>query len=385
VSAQVTYLDNNATTQIDPRVLEQMWPYLAERYGNPSSLHHFGAQVGADIENARGQVAELIGARESEIVFTSGGTEADNAALRGVLAARPNKRHVIVSAVEHHAIFEPARVLEREGVEVTWVGVDQDGRLDLDMLEHAVQHDTLLVSIMLANNETGVIFPLKEICEIAKARGAIVHTDAVNAVGKIPVDVDNLGVDLLSLSAHKIHGPKGVGALYIRRGTPFRPLLVGGSHERQRRAGTHNAAGIIGLGVACKLVSDAREAGTERVQELRDRIECQLTSRFKFARIIGTNSERLPNTTCVCFSGGQSEAILLLLSQAGICASAGSACSSGSLEPSHVLRAMGIDPQIAQGQVRFSLSRFNTVEDIERLMDALPPILDKVAAAGIHN
>jgi len=383
VNDRTTYLDNNATTRIDPRVLEAMWPYLTEQYSNPSSVYYFGAQVAARLEEARGQVGRLIGARDSEIVFTSGGTEANNAALRGVFAARPTKRHLIISAVEHHAILEPAALLEREGVQVTRLGVGQDGRLDLDALADAIRDDTLLISIMLANNETGVIFPLKQVCEVAKSRGVLIHTDAVNAAGKMPVNVDDLGVDLLSLSAHKVHGPKGAGALYIRRGTPHRPLLVGGPQERERRGGTHNVAGIVGFGVACELLCTNERDSMKRVAELRDRLERELTQRFKNAHIMGSRAERVPNTTCACFAGSQAEAILLLLSEAGVCASSGSACSSGSLEPSHVLKAMGIEPDIAQGQIRFSLSRFNTAEDIDRLLEVLPPILEKVAAANV--
>jgi cysteine desulfurase len=382
VNDRIIYLDNNATTRIDPRVLEAMWPYLAEQYGNPLSPHHFGGQVAARLEEARSQVARLISARDSEIVFTSGGTEADNAAVRGIFASRPSKHHLIISAVEHHAILEPAALLERNAVEVTRIAVDRDGRLDLDALADAIRDDTLLVSIMLANNETGVILPVRQVCEMAKSRGAFVHTDAINAIGKIPVNVDDLGVDLLSLSAHKIHGPKGVGALYIRRGTPFRPLLVGGPQERERRGGTHNTAGIVGFGAACELLCERDRDSMKRVVELRERLETELTRRFKNAQVMGAAAERVPNTSCVCFAGNPTEAILLLLSEAGICASSGSACSSGSLEPSHVLKAMGIDPYIAQGQIRFSLSRFNTAEDIERLLEALPPILEKVAAVS---
>lgn len=373
----VTYLDNNATTRVDPRVLEAMWPYVAEHYGNPSSSHRFGAQVAAAIETAREQVAGVIGARESEIVFTSGGTEADNAALRGVVAARPNKRHLIISAVEHHAIIETAELLKRDGVDVTTVGVDAAGRLDLDALAGAIRDDTLLISIMLANNETGVIHPIKQVCEIAKQHGVLVHTDAVNALGKTPVNVDDLGVDLLSLSAHKIHGPKGVGALYIRRGTPFRPLLVGGSQERNRRGGTHNAAGIIALGTACELISADGADTTGRVLELRDYLEHELVERFPNAHTVGHDAKRLPNTTCVCLAGCPAQAMLMLLSGIGVYVSSGSACASGSLEPSHVLKAMGVAPEIAQGQIRVSLSRFSTRDDLDRLLEVLPGIVAK--------
>ncbi|RMF79618.1 MAG: aminotransferase class V-fold PLP-dependent enzyme [Planctomycetota bacterium] len=379
---QLTYLDNNATTRIDPRVVDAMTPYLTQWYGNPSSVHAFGARVAADIEQARGQVAACIGARESEIVFTSGGTEADNAALRGVAAARPRKRHIVISAVEHHAILETAERMEQEGWEVTQIGVDAAGRLDLDGLAAALRDDTLLVSVMLVNNETGVVFPLDEVCRIAHERNVLVHTDAVNAIGKTNCDVAQLGVDLLSLSAHKIHGPKGVGALYIRRGTPFRSLIVGGPQERHRRGGTHNAAGIIALGKACELVSHEPPDTLTRIATLRDRLEREVTERFANAHVIGRDAERVANTSCICFSGVTAEAVLMLLSEADVCVSSGAACSSGSLEPSHVLRAMHVDPAVAQGQIRFSLSRFSTDEDIDRLLDVLPGVLERVAVAN---
>lgn len=380
MSDRVVYLDNNATTRCDERVVAAMAPYFTQLYGNPSSLHQFGAGVAAKVEEARSQVAAAIGARDSEIVFTSGGTESDNAALRGVLAARPAKRHVVISAVEHSAILEEAERLESEGVAVTRIGVDAAGRLDLPALGEALRPDTALVSIMLANNETGVIHPLAEVCALAKSRGVLVHTDGVQALGKIAVDVKALGVDLLSLSAHKIHGPKGAGALFIRRGAPFRPLLVGGPQERNRRGGTHNVPGIIGLGAACALLAQLDPAELARVAALRDRLESKLTACFDAAHVIAAGAPRLPNTSCVCFAGVEAEALLVLLSQAGICASSGSACSSGSLEPSHVLKAMGLDPHVAQGQIRFSLSRFNSDADLERLFEVLPAALEKVSA-----
>ena len=374
----IVYLDNNATTRTDPRVFEAMRPYFTELYGNPSSIHHFGAQTAARVEQAREQVAHLIGARESEIVFTSGGTESNNAALHGVFAARPHKRHLVISTVEHHAILEPAATLARAGIEITRVGVDRQGRLDFDELQAAIRDDTLLISIMLANNETGVILDIPRICEIARSRGVLVHSDAINAVGKIPIDVDHLGVNLLSLSAHKIHGPKGSGALYIRRRTPFLPLLTGGPQERERRGGTHNVPGIIGLGQACALCHDAESESIPAVRLLRDRVESEIAARFENAHVIGKQADRLPNTTCICFAGNQSQALLILLSEAGICASAGSACSSGSLDASHVLQAMDVDPHIAQGQIRISLSRFNTDQDVDRLLSALPVALRRV-------
>jgi cysteine desulfurase len=383
MSPTCTYLDNNATTRPDERVVAAMLALLTERYGNPSSSHRLGAQVAAEVEEARTRVAALIAARDSEIVFTSGGTEADNAALHGVLAASPGKRHLIVSAVEHHAILETAERLEEEGVHVSRIGVDHDGRLDLAALAAALRDDTALISVMLANNETGVIFPLKEVCRIAQKRGVPVHTDAVNALGKMPVDVEQLGVALLSLSGHKMYGPKGAGALYVRRGTPFRACQTGGSQERGRRGGTLNAPGIVGLGTACQVL---RERGAEEVvhiRALRDRLEAELRRQFPDVQLLGAAAERLPNTALACFPGVAAQALLMLLSEAGICVSGGAACASGSLEPSHVLKAMGIDPRVAQGEVRFSLGRFNTEADLERLFEILPAALRKVAASGL--
>jgi cysteine desulfurase len=382
IAASVTYLDNNATTRPDERVVAAMLPLLTEHYANPSSGHRLGTQAAAEVEQARTRVARLIGARDSEIVFTSGGTEADNAALRGVLAATPAKRHFVISAVEHHAILETAERLEEEGATVTRLGVDRQGRLDLDALAAAIRDDTVLISIMLANNETGVIFPLGEVSRIAQQRGVPVHTDAVNALGKIPVSVDELGVSLLSLSSHKIYGPKGVGALYIRRGTPFRAWQSGGGQEGGRRGGTLNAPGIVGLGVACQILSEQGATDRARVQKLRDRLETELRRRFAEARIIGAGSERLPNTTLVCFPGLSAQAVLISLSEAGICASGGAACSSGAVEPSHVLKAMGIRGYTGQGAVRFSLGRFNTEADLDRLFAELPVAVEKVAAIG---
>jgi cysteine desulfurase len=384
MSETVVYLDNNATTRVDQRVVAAMLTLFSERYGNPSSAHHFGAQVAVEVEEARRHVAELTGARDSEIVFTSGGTEADNAALRGVLAAHPGKRHLVITAVEHHAILETAEQLEHEGIEVSQVGVDGAGRLDLDGLAGAIREDTALISAMLANNETGVIFPLSAVSRIAKQRGVLVHTDAVNAAGKTPINVDELGVDLLSLSSHKMYGPMGVGALYIRRGSPFRPMMIGGPQERKRRGGTLNAPGIVGFGKACEILAQEGTAERERIAALRARLEAELAGRFKGVVVLGAAAERLPNTSCLCFPGVEAEAVLILLSEAGICVSTGSACSSGSLDPSHVLSAMSVDPHVAQGQIRFSLGRFNTDQDIDRLLEVLPPILEKVAAVNLR-
>jgi len=372
MTAPTVYLDNNATTRPDPRVVSSMLTLLTDEYANPSSAHYFGARVAARVEEARRHVADLLGARDREIVFTSGGTEADNTALRGVLAARPDRRHLIISAVEHHAIFETAEQLEREGVAVTRIAVDRDGQLDLAGLQAALRPDTALVSIMLANNETGIVFLVREVVAMAHARGVLVHSDAVNALGKIPVRVDELGVDLLSISAHKVYGPKGAGALYIREGTPFQKWQIGGAQERNRRGGTLNAPGIVGLGEACRLLHEQEPTVNEQIRTLRDRLEAELTRRFANAVIIGQKTPRLPNTTCVCFDGLVGASLVMLLSDAGICISGGAACAAGAVEPSHVLKAMGVPARLASGQIRISLGRYNTPADVDRLLEALP-------------
>lgn len=375
-SAAPIYLDNNATTPIAEPVLEQMLPFLRERFGNPSSAHRLGAELAGPIDQARAIVARLIGARPNEIIFTSGGTESDNTALRGVLAARPDRRHVVISTVEHHAIWEPADDLERGGFEITRVGVDSAGRLNLAELERQVRHDTALVSVMLANNETGVILPLVEVSRIAHARGALVHTDAVNAVGKLPLRVAELGVDLLSLSAHKFHGPKGVGALYLNKSTPFRPYMRGGPQEHERRGGTLNVAGIVGLGAAAILAEQSPASDLERTRGLRDRLEAELCARIPDVIVIGGDTERLANTSCVCFPRLEAQALVLLLSELGVCVSSGAACASGATTPSKVLAAMGIAPATALGQIRFSLSRLTTDAEVNA---ALPVIEHAVA------
>lgn len=382
MNSTLTYLDNNATTRPAPAVVAALLPLLTELWGNPSSAHHFGAQVGALVEEARQEVAAVLHARESEIIFTSGGTEADNAALRGVLAADPRRRHVVVSAVEHHAILDLTDRLVDEGCTVTRVPVDAAGRLDLGALEEALRDDTALVSIMLVNNETGVIAPVAEVCALAHARRIPVHTDAVNALGKVPIEVESLGVDLLSLSGHKIHGPKGVGALYVRRGTPFRPWLLGGSQERKRRGGTLNAPGIVGFGVACRLVRTDAPAAWPRLAALRDRLEAGLRHIYPPIHLAGADAPRVANTTCACFAGLPAEALIILLSEANICVSSGAACASGSLEPSHVLQAMGTPPEIAQGQIRFSLGRESTDDDIDRVLAVLPGVLAKATTCS---
>ncbi|WP_129127725.1 cysteine desulfurase NifS [Geomonas oryzae] len=369
------YLDNNATTKVDERVFEEMRPYFCELYGNPSSMHFFGGQVQKKVDEARARVASLLGALPDEIVFTACGTESDNAAIRSALEVFPEKRHIITSRVEHPAVLTQCRNLTKRGYRVTELNVDGNGQLDLNELERALDDDTAIVSLMYANNETGVIFPIEEAARIVKKKGAIFHTDAVQAVGKIPLNMAESAIDMLSLSGHKLHAPKGVGVLFVRRGTPFRPLLVGGHQERGRRAGTENTASIIAMGKACQLAEQymAEEAG--RVREMRDRLERELTALIPNTRINGGGTDRLPNTLSIAMEFVEGEGILLLLSEKGICASSGSACTSGSLEPSHVLRAMGVPFTCAHGSIRFSLSRFTTDDDIDAVIKELPPII----------
>jgi len=369
------YLDNNATTKVDEAVFEEMRPYFCELYGNPSSMHFFGGQVQKKVDEARKRVAALLGASPDEILFTACGTESDNAAIRSALEVFPEKRHVITSRVEHPAVLTPCRNLTRKGYRVTEIGVDSEGRLDMAELKAAVDDDTAIVTLMYANNETGVIFPIEEAAAIAKAKGALFHTDAVQAVGKVPINLASSNIDLLSLSGHKLHAPKGIGVLYLRRGTPFRPFLVGGHQEKSRRAGTENAAAIIALGKACELAGADIAIENTQVKALRDRLQSELMARIPHARINGGAAERLPNTVNIAFEFVEGEAILLLLNELGICASSGSACTSGSLEPSHVLRAMGVPFTCAHGSIRFSLSRYTTDGEIDAVIRELPPII----------
>ena len=375
----VIYLDNNATTRVDPAVFEAMRPFFSERYGNPSSMHAFGGAVAADLRRARETVARLIGASPEEIVFTSGGTESNNTAIHAAIEAFPGRRHLVTSRVEHPAVKNVYERLARKGYRVTFVPVDGRGRLDRELLLGQLGPDTALVSLMWANNETGVIFPIEELAPLVRSRGILFHTDAVQAVGKIPVDVERAGVDFLSLSGHKIHGPKGVGVLYVRRGTSFAPLIVGGHQERGRRAGTENTAAIVGLGRAAELAREELASGAyEGVRRLRDRLEQGIRERIPNVLVNGDPAARLPNTLNVSFEYVEGEAILLMLNEHGICASSGSACTSGSLEPSHVLRAMGVPFTAAHGSIRFSLSRFTTAQEIERVLEVLPPIIARL-------
>jgi cysteine desulfurase len=372
------YLDNNATTKVDERVFEEMRPYFCELYGNPSSMHFFGGQVQKKVDEARARVASLLGAQPDEIVFTACGTESDNAAIRSALEIFPEKRHVITSRVEHPAVLTQCRNLTKRGYRVTELNVDGEGRLDLKELAAAVDDDTAIVSLMYANNETGVVFPIEEAARIVKSKGALFHTDAVQAVGKIPLNMAESSIDMLSLSGHKLHAPKGVGVLYVRRGTPFRPMLVGGHQERGRRAGTENTGSIIAMGKACEVAQLHMDEESGRVREMRDRLERELTALIPNTRINGGGAERLPNTLSIAMEFVEGEGILLLLSEKGICASSGSACTSGSLEPSHVLRAMGVPFTCAHGSIRFSLSRFTTDAEIDAVIKELPPIIKRL-------
>jgi len=369
------YLDNNATTRVDDAVFEEMRPYFCELYGNPSSMHYFGGQVQKKVDEARQRVAALIGAHPEEIIFTACGTESDNAAIRSALEVFPNKRHVITTRVEHPAVLTLCRGLSKHGYRVTELNVDGEGRLDMDELRNAIDENTAIVSVMYANNETGVIFPIEEIGRIVKEKGALFHTDAVQAVGKIPLNMAESTIDMLSLSGHKLHAPKGIGILYVRRGVPFRPLLVGGHQEKSRRAGTENTASIIALGKACEIAGDHLVDENTRVKTMRDRLERDLLQLIPAARINGGKADRLPNTLSIAFEFVEGELILLYLSELGICASSGSACTSGSLEPSHVLRAMGVPFTCAHGSIRFSLSRFTTDEEIDTVIRELPQII----------
>ncbi len=378
------YLDNNATTKVDEEVIGAMLPYLTLYYGNPSSMHHFGGQVGKAVKTAREQVASLLGAEASEIVFTSCGTEGDNAAIRAALTAQPKKKHIITTEVEHPAVLNLCKNLERQGYTVTYLSVNGKGQLDLDELEAALTGNTAVVSIMYANNETGVVFPIEQIGQMAKEYGAIFHVDAVQAVGKIPLNMKTSTIDLLTLSGHKIHAPKGIGALYVRKGTRFRPFLIGGHQERGRRGGTENVAGIVALGKAAEL-AEYHLANVEHEQHLRDYLEQTILTNIPNTVVNGDSSQRLPNTTNIGFKYIEGEAILLSMDKYGICASSGSACTSGSLEPSHVLRAMGLPYSILHGSIRFSLSRYTTKEEIDRVLEVVPEIISRLRELSPFN
>jgi cysteine desulfurase len=375
----VIYLDNNATTKVAPEVVDAMLPYLSERYGNPSSMHSFGGDVGEKIKAAREHVAGLISASPDEIVFTSCGTESNGTAIRATIESYPHKRHIVTSRVEHPAIKNLYETLSKKGYRVTFVPVDNEGRLDLDYLYDNLNDDTAIVSLMWANNETGVIFPVEEISREVKDRGIVFHTDAVQAAGKIAFDVNATGIDMLSLSGHKFHAPKGIGVLYIRKGTKFAPYMIGGHQEKGRRGGTENVSSIIALGKAAELAKEhLKENGYERVGLLRDKLETALLAQITNSMVNGDREHRLLNTTSIAFEYVEGEAILLMMNEHGICASSGSACTSGSLEPSHVLRAMGVPFTAAHGSIRFSLSRYTTEEEIDVVIEKMPPIIERL-------
>jgi cysteine desulfurase len=375
---KAVYVDNNATTRVAPEVVEAMLPYFSDLYGNPSSMHAFGGNVGAKLKTAREQVAALLGAHPEEILFTSCGTESDSTAIHAALQSHPDKRHIITTRVEHPAIKSLGEHLAKNGYRVTFVPVDRQGRLDLDFLYNNLSDDTAIVSVMWANNETGTIFPVEEIAKTVRERGIVFHTDAVQAVGKIPINMAESAIGMLSLSGHKLHAPKGIGVLYVRKGTKFAPFLMGGHQEGGRRAGTENTAAIIGLGRAAKFVQDHMEDENTRVKALRDKLERELLKRVPASMVNGDPENRLPNTTSIAFEFIEGEGILLLMDQYGICASSGSACTSGSLEPSHVLRAMGVPFTAAHGSIRFSLSIYNTEAEMDFIIDKMPPIIERL-------
>jgi cysteine desulfurase len=374
------YLDNNATTAIAPEVREAMLPYLSEFYGNPSSMHTFGGQVAEAVETAREHMAALLGANPEEIIFTSCGSESDNAAIWSAIQTQPEKRHLITTRVEHPAVLSVMQHWERQGYRVTYLGVDNKGRLNLDEYAEALTPDTALASVMFANNETGNIYPIQRMAEMAKEHGVLFHTDAVQAVGKTPIDLAHLPADMLSLSGHKLHTPKGIGVLYVRTGVRFRPFLRGGHQERGRRAGTENVPYIVGMGVAAQLATDHMQEERVNVALLRDRLEKGLAERISDCIINGDVENRLPNTSNIAFKNVEGEAILLMLDRLGICASSGSACTSGSLEPSHVLRAMGVPFTYAHGSVRLSLSRYTTQEEVDFVIQNFPDVIKTLRA-----
>lgn len=375
---KTVYLDNNATTQVAPEVLDAMLPYFSTLYGNPSSAHTFGGQIARRIRDARETVAELLGATPDEIIFTSCGSESDNTAIMSALRTNEGKNHIVTSRVEHPAVRVLCHHLAKRGIRVTEIPVDREGRLDMHQYRASLTRNTAVVSLMWANNETGVVFPIQEAAQLAAERGIIFHTDAVQAAGKIPIDLKNSAIDMLSISGHKLHAPKGVGVLYVRKGLKYAPFLIGGHQEQGRRGGTENTAGIIGLGKACELAAINMTTENTRVRALRDRLETEILAKVPRSRVNGGEAERLPNTTNISFESIEGEAILLLMDEFGICASSGSACTSGSLQPSHVLRAMGVPFTMAHGSIRFSLSIYNTEEEIDFVIEKMPAIVEKL-------
>ncbi len=378
MSTPIIYLDNNATTMVAPEVVEAMMPFFSERWGNPSSIHRFGGSVRRHIEQARGKVAALIGASPEEVYFTSCGSESDNFALKGFFALHGMQTRIITSAVEHPAVRNTARYLQKRGATLIELDVDPQGCIDSAVFDDLSIDEHTLISLMWANNETGVLFPIGEIAAKVKSRGGTVHTDAVQAAGKVAIDVHSMPLDLLAISGHKLHAPKGIGVMYIRKGIALEPLIHGGHQERGVRAGTENVPYCVGLGVACELALEHRDEESGRVRRLRDRLENELMSRCAGAKLNGHKTQRLPNTTNISFENIEGEAILLHLDESNIAASSGSACTTGSLEPSHVMRAMGIPYTFAHSSTRFSLSRYSTDKEIDRVIEVMPGIVDKL-------
>jgi cysteine desulfurase len=377
-SEKMIYLDNNATTQIDPEVVEEMLPFLTDLYGNPSSGYQFAARARKAIDVARNRLAVLLGCDASELIFTSGGTESNNAAINSALHHDPSGKHIVITAVEHSAVRRHAEEVAERGCEVTVVGVDEDGNVDLEEIKRSIRANTAIVSMMWANNETGVLFPVEDIAEICREKGVLFHTDAVQVVGKISLHLRNLPINFLSLSSHKFHGPKGVGALYVNKKSQFVPSIIGGSHERNRRAGTENVPSIVGLGRAAELASQCLSKNDHRVQAMRDRFEAEICGRVKGISVNGLHARRLTNTSNLSIAGIESQAALIMLDRAGICCSAGSACKTGSTEGSHVLRAMrGIDER-AGGTLRFSFGRFNSDSEVEQACGIVPNAICKL-------
>ena len=381
MSQKIVYLDNNATTMTDPEVFEAMKPYFCDLYGNPSSMHEFGGQVAKAVEKAREQVKDFIGAKDAkEIIFTASGSEGDNMAIRGILEANKNKKHIITTKIEHPAVLNLFKYFEKQGYEVTYLSVDSKGNLDLNELSNAVSEDTAIVSLMYANNETGVILPVEKAAKIVKQKNpkTKVHVDAVQSAGKIPLDVKNTDIDLLTIAGHKIHAPKGIGALYVKTGTLLPAFVIGGHQERGKRAGTENVPYIVGLGKACEIAKNSLEYEMNEVKRLRDKLENGILKSVYNAKVNGSTNNRVPNTTNIGFQYIEGELILLHLSDLGICASSGSACTSGSLEPSHVLKSMGVPFEALHGSIRFSLSRFTTEEEIDYVLKVLPDVIFKL-------
>jgi cysteine desulfurase len=375
---EIIYLDNNSSTRIDPAVLEEMMPFLTSRYGNPSGSHRFGSQVKEATNLAHERVACMLGCEPNEVVFTSCGTESDNAAIHSALQMSPERQHIVTTSVEHNAVLNYCEAVGRRGCQVTIVPVDEQGHLDIEEVEAAIRPETAIVSVMWANNETGVIYPIEKIAEICRARGVFFHTDAVQTVGKMPIDLAGKPIHFLSLSGHKLHAPKGVGALYVNKRSRFQPLIVGGPQEGGRRAGTDNVASIVGLGKAAELAMETLEEENTRVRALRDRFERTLQAELDDVLINGDPKARLPNTSNLAFTGVDAQAILLKLDQAGICCSLGSSCTTGAVQPSHVLRAMHFSNERARSSIRFSFGRFNTEAELDKVLEVLPRTVRKL-------